>query len=62
MDGPPRLPAVTAAGPGSYRLRVYVSGHNKPETYFPEMPAERHLLVVYPGNSKKHKVFKSAER
>jgi hypothetical protein len=62
MAGPLQLPAVTAAGPGSYRLRLYVRGRDKPETFYPEMPAEQHLLVVYPGKSKKHKVFKSAKR
>lgn len=62
MNGPTELPAVTVAGPGSCRLRVYVRGRNKPETISPEMPAEKHLLVVFPGESKKQKVFKNDER
>lgn len=62
MDGPTELPAVTVAGPGPYRLRVYVRGRSRPETIFPEMPAEKHLLVVFPGESKKQKVFKNGER
>ncbi|TDC68664.1 hypothetical protein E1200_11040 [Actinomadura sp. GC306] len=60
--GPMALPAVTVSGPGSYRLRVYVRGRDEPETISPELPAERHLLVVFPGRSKERKVFKDEER
>lgn len=62
MWRPPELPVVTVAGPGPYRLRVHVSGRDEPETFLPEMPVERHLLVVFPGASKKRKHFKKGER
>jgi hypothetical protein len=52
------LPPITAAGPGPYRLRLHVRGHGAPETFYPEMPAEHQLLVVYPGESKKQKDLK----
>ncbi|MFG2088067.1 MULTISPECIES: hypothetical protein [unclassified Spirillospora] len=59
--GPMGMPVVTVAGPGRYRLRVYVRGRDEPEAVSPEMPAERHLLVVFPGRSKERKVFKNEE-
>ncbi|MFA1545572.1 hypothetical protein [Actinomadura chokoriensis] len=62
MDGPVEPMVVTAAGRGSYRLRVYVRGRREPETFSPQMPAEKHLLVVFPGKSKKRKVYKNDER
>ncbi|QKW37646.1 hypothetical protein HUT06_29555 [Actinomadura sp. NAK00032] len=62
MSGPSDFPAVTAAGPGPYRVRVYVRGRGEPEAFFPEMPAEEHLLVVFPGKSKKPKSYKNGER
>ncbi|MFG2015422.1 hypothetical protein [Actinomadura geliboluensis] len=61
MDGPSDFPPVTAAGPGPYRLRVYVRGRDEPEAFFPDMPAEKHLLVVFPGESKKPKSYKNGE-
>ncbi|MEW2353764.1 hypothetical protein [Spirillospora sp. NPDC029432] len=62
MSDPARLPVVTAAGPGPYRLRVYVRGRNAGETLTSEAPAERHLLAVFPGRSKEPKVYKNKER
>lgn len=56
MDGPPDLPPVTVAGPGRYRLRLHVSGRDEPDSW--PLPAQRHLLVVYPGESRKTKVLK----
>ncbi|WP_153531413.1 hypothetical protein [Actinomadura macrotermitis] len=61
MDMPLTLPVVTAAGPGPYRLRLYVRGRGEPETSFPEPPAEHHLIEVFPGKSKKLKLWKNAE-
>ncbi|WP_344907620.1 hypothetical protein, partial [Actinomadura meridiana] len=52
------LPSITVAGPGPYRLRIHVRGQGAPETFYPEMPAEHQLLVVYPGKSKKQKELK----
>lgn len=59
---PAEFPPVTVAGPGPYRLRVHVRGRDDPETYSPEKPKEHHLLVVFPGKSKKPKLFKNKER
>ncbi|TMQ90645.1 hypothetical protein ETD83_34600 [Actinomadura soli] len=59
---PVEAPPVTAAGPGPYRLRVHVRGRNEPEAFSPEMPKEHHLIVVFPGRSKKQELFKNAER
>ncbi|MFB4297454.1 hypothetical protein [Actinomadura sp. NTSP31] len=61
MDGPLPFPAVTVAGPGHYRLRVYVRGRQAPETLMDEPPNERHLLVVFPGKGTKPKTYKNAE-
>ncbi|MEV5831081.1 hypothetical protein AB0L25_36500 [Spirillospora sp. NPDC052242] len=55
-DGPPGLPPVTVAGPGRYRLRLHVSGRGEPDSW--PLPAQRHLLVVYPGESRKTEVLK----
>ncbi|RFS82839.1 hypothetical protein D0T12_25805 [Actinomadura spongiicola] len=57
-SGETDLPPLTASGPGPYRLRLHVRGHGAPEAFFPEMPAEHHLIVVYPGKSKKRKDHK----
>ncbi|GAA2152235.1 hypothetical protein [Actinomadura napierensis] len=62
MDGPLPFPAVTVAGPGHYRLRVYVRGRRAPETLMDEPPNERHLLVVFPGKGMKPKTYKNTER
>jgi hypothetical protein len=61
LDGPLSFPVPTAAGPGRYRLRVYVRNRNSPETTMDELPLERHLLVVFPGKAEKPKVYKNTE-
>ncbi|MFI0407678.1 hypothetical protein [Actinomadura sp. 3N508] len=55
-------PPMTVAGAGSYRIRLHVRGRNAPEAFWPDMPAEHHLLVVFPGKSKKQKLLKNTER
>ncbi|RKS68846.1 hypothetical protein BZB76_5982 [Actinomadura pelletieri DSM 43383] len=57
-EGEAELPSLTASGPGPYRLRLHVRGHGAPETFYPEMPDEHHLIVVYPGRSKERKKYK----
>ncbi|WP_143220859.1 hypothetical protein [Actinomadura sp. CNU-125] len=56
IDSPPGFPAVTAAGDGHYRLRLHVSGRDEADSW--PYPAERHLLVVFPGRSEKTEVLK----
>ncbi|MFD0901564.1 hypothetical protein [Actinomadura sediminis] len=51
------FPAVTVAGPGRYRLRLHVTGRGRPDPSWGR-PAQRHLLVVYPGESEKLEVLK----
>jgi hypothetical protein len=62
MGAPSDFPVITAAGPGPYRVRVYVRGRGEPETFAPEPPAEKHLIVVFPGKSKKPKLYKNRGR
>ncbi|WP_132170270.1 hypothetical protein [Actinomadura sp. KC216] len=54
-------PPITVEGPGSYRVRVHVRGRGAAETVAPEMPAEHHLIVVFPGGSTKQRTFKNIE-
>ncbi|MBO2457774.1 hypothetical protein [Actinomadura violacea] len=61
MDGLLPFPAVNAAGPGRYRIRIYVRGRNAPEATMDEPPREHHLLVVFPGKAEKPKVYKNTE-
>ncbi|WUI02156.1 hypothetical protein OHR68_10215 [Spirillospora sp. NBC_00431] len=58
---PVEAPSLTAAGPGPYRVRVHVRGQGGPERFSPEMPVEHHLIVVFPGKSKKQKTFKKTK-
>jgi hypothetical protein len=62
MDGLLPFPALNAAGPGHYRIRIYVRGRSEPEALMDEPPKERHLLVVFPGKPEKPKVYKNTER
>lgn len=57
LSDPVEAPPVTVAGPGPYRVRVHVRGQGGPERFSPEMPVEHHLIVVFPGKSKKQKNF-----
>ncbi|QKG26888.1 hypothetical protein [Actinomadura verrucosospora] len=61
MDGLLPFPVVNAAGPGRYRIRIYVRGRTEPEALMDEPPKEHHLLVVFPGKSEKRKVYKNTE-
>ncbi|QFG22391.1 hypothetical protein [Actinomadura sp. WMMB 499] len=56
MGSPSGFPALTAAGQGRYRLRVHVTGRDLPDSWV--HPAQRHLLVVFPGSSEKREVLK----
>ncbi|MFI7127980.1 hypothetical protein ACIBQ1_19940 [Nonomuraea sp. NPDC050153] len=50
------LPNVAIKGPGHYRVRVYARADEAAVTM---LPAEWHLIVVYPGRSKKEVVHRS---
>ncbi|MGW5263143.1 hypothetical protein ACWEQG_19380 [Microbispora sp. NPDC004025] len=47
------LPNLAVAGPGYYRVRVYVRGRAEALKYASEWPVEEHLLLVFPGSSGK---------
>ncbi|WP_157245257.1 hypothetical protein [Nonomuraea typhae] len=44
------LPNLAIAGPGRYRVRVYAR-RSEQDRDDPDVPAEEHLVVVYPGRS-----------
>ncbi|MFG2071836.1 hypothetical protein [Nonomuraea maritima] len=48
------LPNLAVAGPGPYRMRVY----SRLRPRHPDMSAEEHLIVVYPGRSMKKVVHR----
>ncbi|MEV0235421.1 hypothetical protein [Nonomuraea sp. NPDC050786] len=50
------LPNLAVKGPGHYRVRVYARGDEDAGTM---LPSEWHLIVVYPGRSKKEVVYRS---
>ncbi|MEU6716163.1 hypothetical protein ABZ897_32260 [Nonomuraea sp. NPDC046802] len=52
------LPNVAIKGPGRYRVRVYARADEDAVTI---LPAEWHLIVVYPGRSKKEVVYRSRD-
>ena len=60
LEGIPDLPVVSVAGPGSYRLRVHVRNQEEAERSTSGLPVERHLLVVFPGASRRITVLKGA--
>ncbi|MEV4582578.1 hypothetical protein AB0K16_56120 [Nonomuraea jabiensis] len=53
------LPNLAIKGPGHYRVRVYARADEDATTM---LPAEWHLIVVYPGRSKKETVYRSRGR
>ncbi|GAA4095601.1 hypothetical protein [Actinomadura miaoliensis] len=59
MDAPPKLPALTAAGPGPYRVRVHV--RNRDAADLLNGPLETHLVQVFPGTSKRPVLHKNTE-
>lgn len=52
------LPNLAIKGPGHYRVRVHARADEKAVTM---LPAEWHLIVVYPGRSKKEVVHRSRD-
>ncbi|MEU6036036.1 hypothetical protein ABZ801_11565 [Actinomadura sp. NPDC047616] len=59
MDAPPKLPPLTAAGPGPYRLRIHVRDRDKADLV--DGPVEKHLIQVFPGTSKTSILHKNTE-
>ncbi|MFC6929310.1 hypothetical protein ACFQHO_02380 [Actinomadura yumaensis] len=55
------LPVLTVAGKGPYRLRVHVRGRDESPLQVEGPPVERHLLIVFPGKSKRPKTYKNRE-
>jgi hypothetical protein len=53
------LPNLAIKGPGHYRVRVHARAEEKAVTI---LPAEWHLVVVYPGRSKKEVVHRSRDQ
>jgi hypothetical protein len=53
------LPNLAIKGPGHYRVRVHARAEEKAVTM---LPAEWHLVVVYPGRSKKEVVHRSRDQ
>ncbi|MEV7806893.1 hypothetical protein AB0O28_28475 [Microbispora sp. NPDC088329] len=47
------VPGLAAAGPGRYRVRVYMRKQEEAAKYDTDYPVEEHLVVVYPGRSGK---------
>lgn len=60
MDAPPKLPILTAAGPGTYRVRVHV--RNRDAAELSDGPLETHLVEVFPGTSTRLVVHKNTGR
>ncbi|MFV2176695.1 hypothetical protein ACFHW2_39440 [Actinomadura sp. LOL_016] len=56
MDAPSGFPSLTVAGRGHYRLRLHVTGRDGRDSW--PYPAQRRLLVVFPGDSEKTEVLK----
>ncbi|MFC4010567.1 hypothetical protein ACFOY2_25295 [Nonomuraea purpurea] len=52
------LPNLAIKGPGHYRVRAYARAD---EDAVGILPAEWHLIVVYPGRSKKEVVYRSRD-
>ncbi|GAB3151095.1 hypothetical protein GCM10027161_50940 [Microbispora hainanensis] len=52
-EGDAPLPNLAVAGPGRYRVRVYVRGQEEALRYASERPVEEHLVLVFPGTSGK---------
>lgn len=50
------LPNLAINGPGHYRVRVYARAGEDDTTI---LPTEQHLIVVYPGQSRKKIVYRS---
>ncbi|MFI6521106.1 hypothetical protein ACIBF1_36525 [Spirillospora sp. NPDC050679] len=50
------LPVLTLAGPGSYRVRIH--DRYAPPGTSGDLPEEAHLIVVFPGKSKRTEVYK----
>ncbi|WP_433237652.1 hypothetical protein ACQPYK_29330 [Streptosporangium sp. CA-135522] len=48
-----QLPNLAVAGPGRYRIRIYVRNQDKAAADVSERPVEEHLVVVFPGRSRK---------
>ncbi|WP_433352730.1 hypothetical protein ACQP25_05905 [Microtetraspora malaysiensis] len=47
------LPDLAVAGPGRYRVRIYVRNQQEAAMNTSDVPVEEHLVVVYPGRSKR---------
>ncbi|WP_067134603.1 hypothetical protein [Microtetraspora malaysiensis] len=47
------LPELAVSGPGRYRVRIYVRDQKEAMMSVSELPVEEHLVIVYPGNSRK---------
>ncbi|RCG28993.1 hypothetical protein DQ384_21805 [Sphaerisporangium album] len=55
------LPNLAASGPGDYRVRIHVRNQEEAAKYASDLPVEEHLVIVYPGTSRRT-VFLSAGR
>ncbi|MFF3666995.1 hypothetical protein [Microtetraspora malaysiensis] len=51
-EGDP-LPDLAVSGPGRYRVRIYVRDQKEAIMSVSELPVEEHLVIVYPGKSRK---------
>ncbi|MFI6502614.1 hypothetical protein [Nonomuraea typhae] len=51
------LPNLAIAGPGRYRVRFYARWSEQDQDDF-DVPAEEHLIVVYPGRSSKQVIHR----
>ncbi|WP_066945054.1 hypothetical protein [Microtetraspora fusca] len=47
------LPELAVSGPGRYRVRIYVRDQEEAMMSVSELPVEEHLVIVYPGKSRK---------
>ncbi|NRQ34650.1 hypothetical protein HII36_22835 [Nonomuraea sp. NN258] len=55
-DGIERMPVLTPAGPGHYRVRVHMRGAERPRSG--EGAGQEFLVIVYPGKDQRTRVLK----
>lgn len=61
MSRSPDLPAITAAGPGHYRVRLHARGRDTAPDLVAFEPAEDYLLVAWPGPTTPEIVYKQTD-
>lgn len=61
MDPPPRLPVLTPAGAGDFRIRVHVRGRDTEPDGVASQPVEDYLLVVWPGKGASEVLYKQSD-